>query len=180
MEGNTNNDAETNKIITVDGLSTINLVCSGPYFEDNNYGGAFSNFRENIPDTHGVYFGFTFDKGMATSGVPFFTSLTYVGRAIGTDTLNKRIGDHYRDYDLTYRDTKTPVDMSSIGFFVCEMNDEDEIKDVEAALINGLKPPANDIGVDNYIGKIQPLMVFCNDVFNKASVNVLNQVVTIK
>lgn len=163
-----NNITETNKIITTDGFSTIKLECSGPYFDNNNFGGAFSNFRDNIPDTNGVYFGFFFDKDMATSGVPYFNRLAYVGRAIGVDTLRKRIGDHYRDNDLKYRGTNDPVDMSSIGFFVCEIDNDEESKDVEAGLIYGLKPPANDKGVDNYSGETHPLIIFSEDIFKKA------------
>ena len=123
----------------------------GPFGEDN---------RDDIPAKKGVYFAFEFDKKKAEVGELVFRRLIYVGKASEDNTLRKRISDHYTKHDLKYREIGCPVDMETIAFFVCIMDDDNEIKDVEAAQIFKQQPPANSIGIDHYVGDKSPLFVY--------------------
>ena len=130
-----------------------------PVFSLYNYGPVAEENRADIPLEKGVYFAFEFDKEKAEEGCLEFKRLIYIGKASEDNTLRKRIGDHYTQHDLKYRETGEPVDMDSIAFFYCVMDNDEEISDVEAAEIFKNTPPANTIGVDNYVGKTVPLMV---------------------
>lgn len=139
-------------------VKAISLYSYGPYNDST---------REDIPDKKGIYFGFEIDKHSAEQGKLVFKRLAYVGKATKDNTLKKRIGDHYTQNDLINRLTGMPLDMSSIVFFICVMDKstDDEISDVEAAEIYAHKPIANKDGVEHYIGKVSPMMVFMTNAF---------------
>lgn len=135
---------------------SFSLITSGPY--DNET-------RGDIPALKGIYFGFEFNKAMSEEGILVFKRLIYVGKATADNNLRKRIGEHYTQHDLKYRETGEKVDMDTIAFFVCEMDNDDVISDIEAAQIYKQRPPANDIGIENYVGKTTPLLVSVSNGF---------------
>lgn len=132
------------------------LITAGPF--DNET-------RGDIPTSKGIYFAFEFDKAMAELGILVFKRLMYVGKATADNNLRKRIGEHYTQHDLKYRETGEEVDMDTIAFYYCEMDNDDVISDIEAAQIYKQRPPANDIGIDNYVGKTTPLLVSISNGF---------------
>ena len=132
------------------------LITAGPYDGET---------RGDIPISKGIYFCFEFDKTMAEMGNLVFKRLIYVGKATADNNLRKRIGDHYTQHDLKYRVTKEEVDMDTVAFYCCKMDDDDIISDIEAAQIFKQCPPANDIGIDNYIGETAPLFVSISNGF---------------
>ena len=134
----------------------FSLYNYGPYCEDN---------RNEIPAKKGVYFAFEFDKEQAEKGMLYFKRLIYVGKATEDNTLRKRISDHYTQHDLKFRETKELVDMDTIAFYYCVMENDDEISDVEAAQIFKQQPPANTIGIDHYVGEQAPLMIHLSNDF---------------
>ena len=141
-------------------ISELKNKCSKcPVFSLYNFGPVVEENREDIPLEKGVYFAFEFDKEKAQNGSLQFKRLIYVGKATEDNTLRKRIGDHYTQHDLKDRESKESFDMDAIAFFYCVMDDDDEISDVEAAEIFKNNPPANTIGVNNYVGKTSPLMI---------------------
>ena len=136
-----------------------------PVYSLFNYGPVAEENRDDIPQEKGVYFAFEFDKEKAENGLLEFKRLIYIGKASGDNTLRKRIGDHYTQHDLEYKENREKVDMDTIAFFYCVMENDDEINDVEAAEIFKNAPPANIIGVDKYIGKASPLMILMANEF---------------
>ena len=115
--------------------------------------------RNEIPCEKGIYFAFECEKESIESGVILYKRMVYVGKASEGNTLRKRIGDHYTQHDLKYRENGESVDMESIAFFCCLMDNDATIYDVEAAQIYAQNPPANTDGVDHYIGKTAPIFI---------------------
>lgn len=147
------------------------LYNSGPYGEDN---------KDDIPEKKGVYFAFEFDKKKAEEGVLSFKQLIYIGKASAGNTLKKRISDHFTQHDLHYRETGGEIDMESIAFFVCVMDNDDEIRDVEAAEILKQQPPANTDGISHYIGETAPLIVIMANEFKMVDRDLYKGVVIIR
>jgi hypothetical protein len=148
---------------SIKGKSTVQQC---PVYQLYNYGPFCEETKDEIPDAKGVYFAFEFDKEKAEEGFLFFKRLVYVGKASKDNTLKKRIGEHYTQHDLHYRETEDEVDMDSIAFYICALDDDDSIRDVEAAFIYKLQPPANTDGIIHYMGEKTPLLLFMINEFH--------------
>ena len=137
--------------------SSNNVEC--PTYCLNVIGPFVEKTRDEIPCEKGIYFAFEYEKKSMESGAFLFKRMIYVGKASESNTLRKRIGEHYTQHDLKYRETGKVVDMDTIAFFCCLMDNDADINDVEAAQIYGQKPPANTDGVDHYIGENAPIFI---------------------
>ncbi len=151
-----------------------------PSFRLYNYGPFGEDTRGDIPEKKGVYFAFEFDKKKAEEGELSFKQLVYIGKASADNTLRKRIGEHFTQHDLHYRETGEEVDMESIAFFVCIMDNDDEIRDVEAAEILKQQPPANSDGINHYIGETVPLIIFMANEFKMVDRDLYKDVVIVR
>lgn len=134
-----------------------NVEC--PTYCLNVIGPFVEKTRNEIPCEKGIYFAFEYDKKSLESDVFLFKRMIYVGKASENNTLRKRTGEHYTQHDLKYRKTGKVVDMKSIAFFCCLMDNDAAIDDVEAAQIYVQKPPANTEGVEHYIGRTAPIYI---------------------
>ena len=98
----------------------------------------FYEEKEDIPESGGVYAAFAKNsRGQHR--------LLYIGRAIKTNTLCKRIGEHIA-YDhntekwMAHYDSET----ETICYSYVEISDDDITSDVEKVLIHENQPPVND------------------------------------
>lgn len=91
-------------------------------------------------------------------------------------TIKVQQYDYYKRLKIAAAST---VYIGVTGSSVCEIDDAEEFKDVEAGLIYGLKVPGNDIGVGNYSGKRIPRIIFFEDIFNKVSLLEAKATITI-
>ena len=72
--------------------------------------------KDEIPCKKGIYFAFECEKKSIESSALIFKHMIYVGKASESNTLRKRIGEHYTQHDLKYRETDKVIDMDTIAF----------------------------------------------------------------
>lgn len=133
-------------------VKTYTFALEGPVFDATT---------GDLPIHRGIYFGFKYDTEKAKSGVINFTEFVYVGRAIKDNTLRKRVGEHYSQKDLKYRESGKTVDMSNVAFLFLDLEDltDDQISDLEYGFIFQYQPSANSDGINHYVGKEVPICI---------------------
>lgn len=133
-------------------VTTYTFAPKGPVIKDS---------IGELPLHRGIYLGFKFNKDKVKNGVISFTEFVYVGRAIKDNTLRKRVGEHYSQKDLKYRESGKTVDMSNVAFLYLDLDNlaDDQISDIEYAFISEYQPSANSDGIGHYAGKEAPLCI---------------------
>lgn len=111
---------------------------------------------DEISDMHGIYAAFT--CRLTPNNTIVYTKIVYIGKAEGTNSLQKRIMEHIRDDQVNWEQSYCESD----EFIVyCWAYCEENISDIEAALIYKNQPKANIQGKTKYLGKAWFISVDC-------------------
>lgn len=117
-----------------------------------------------IPKVHGIYAAF--------AGVIYennkcgINRLIYIGKADAGDTVQSRIDDHINDRDESDSGKQSYwerqyCEKDEVILYAYAEYDEDDLEDVEKALIFKNQPLANIYHKDRYNGNTYPLRVIC-------------------
>lgn len=125
-------------------------------------GGIKGENSELAPKKNGIYVVFACKE---FNDVFECDRILYIGRAEGDDTIRKRIEDHYNDRDesdsgkQSYWENNYCEEGEVVVYTFAEC--DDQLHDIEAALIYRNQPLANIQGKDRYLGKAWHTYIKC-------------------
>ena len=129
----------------------------------NFKGGITGEQLDIAPDERGIYVAFACRE---YEDAYECARILYIGKADGSDTIRKRISDHYNDRDESDSGKQSYweenyCDKGEVVVYSFAEYDKN-LDDIEAALIFRNQPIANIKGIDNYIGKSWYVFIKCH------------------
>lgn len=138
-------------------------VLSGTHVELNFIGGYEENEVDNIPNNkNGIYVAFAC---IPRDDMYLVKRILYIGKADGTNNLQKRIKEHIRDDHEQWR--KIYMTPSELIVYCYAEFDSQYLPDVESALIFKNQPYANVEHKEKYNGKTWMLHIKCEGEIGK-------------
>ena len=125
-------------------------------------GGIKGEQADNASEKNGIYAAFACNEYEDAYDC---IRILYIGKAEGNDSIKKRIEDHYNNRDesdsgkQSYWEENYCADGEVVVYSYAECNEN--LGDIEAALIYRNQPAANIQGKDRYIGKAWYVDIKC-------------------
>ena len=125
-------------------------------------GGIKGDSTDLASEKHGIYVAFACKE---YDDVYEYNRVLYIGKAEGDDTIKKRIDDHYNDRDnsdsgkQSYWENNYCEEGEVVVYTFAEC--EEQLHDIEAALIYKNQPLANIQGKDKYLGNAWHVCIKC-------------------
>jgi excinuclease UvrABC nuclease subunit len=125
-------------------------------------GGIKGEQTDSAPEKNGIYVAFAC---IELDDAYECNKILYIGKAEGSDTIKKRISDHFNDRDesdsgkQSFWEANYCEEGEVVVYSYAECNDH--LQDIEAAMIKRNQPVANIQGKDKYTGKAWHVYIKC-------------------